>query len=144
MMHTVHTEPAQLTTPLMYSLWKVSAVSGPGLLLLWCSGLALEDNLSAILVTAELQHNNTTHYSLHLHTNGPGLGSLLLALPEVMVEARGGGGGVLLCQDHRGGRRQERAEEDRAPRGGQDGTRAHVHGADQASLTIVNVDYRCQ
>ena len=60
MMHTLHTEPALLTTPLMYSLWKVSAVSGPGLLLLWCSGLALEDNLSAILVTAELQHNNTT------------------------------------------------------------------------------------
>ena len=60
MMHTLHTEPALLTTPLMYSLWKVSAVSGPGLLLLWCSGLALEDNLSAILVTAELQHNNIT------------------------------------------------------------------------------------
>ena len=69
-MHTVHTEPALLTTPLMYSLWKVSAVSGPGLLLLWCSGLALEDNLSAILVTAELQHNNITHHSLRLQTHG--------------------------------------------------------------------------
>ena len=49
----------------MYSLWKVSAVSGPGLLLLWCSGLALEDNLSAILVTAELQHSSITPLAPH-------------------------------------------------------------------------------
>ena len=119
-MHTVHTEPALLTTPLMYSLWKVSAVSGPGLLLLWCSGLALEDNLSAILVTAELQHNNITHYSLRLHTHGPGSASLLPALPEVMVEARGGGGPGL-GQVREGG---EDAQQLRGPRPLRRGPRA--------------------